>query len=326
MITLERLRQGMVTMGILESYKEWRRARTRDRSCSVLMIGPSNSGKTTFLSALTLAAAQANQDRFNGHGRGKRILRPQSEAMIRLHEAAALAIGEGRLPGKATEDVTAYQFNFEAEYPTALSKVFFGHSQILDFSMIDTPGGALLPNEMSGIDPMRHEVAQVGKNAEAVVLCIDSTDNKTASIFLQFMPRMLQLFADNEFQHRRIIILLTKADEYFRKYEYNAHKMAKEKSPWPRALELLTPLGGKQLLDSAASSRVQFLCGWVSAYGFLPDGRPNFDPEHHRMIGLPELEGPARYIQSWRPFQVLDPLVFLSLPHDSGELWWYPKK
>ncbi|MGC3970377.1 MAG: hypothetical protein QM775_24500 [Pirellulales bacterium] len=109
---------------------------------------------------------------------------------------------------------------------------------------------------------------------------------------------------------------------YFGHLGCEAEQAARTTNPWERALELLTGVGEFSLQQVVRGRRTKLIATWTSAYGFLPDGSPNYAPETDQMVGDTMLEGPGRYLHSWRPFQLLDPLTYLTIRH-WGNMWEY---
>ena len=65
---------------------------------------------------------------------------------------------------------------------------------------------------------------------------------------------------------------------------------------------------------------VEIRVGWASVYGFEPDqGLPNYDPDTDGLlVDVSTGAKPAEILERWRPYQVINPFVFLTIGDSAG--------
>ena len=321
---------------LLQSLSRWRR-----RQKQVLICGPSGAGKTSLLASLQLAADIGTVSSWPGGVRlfpatNRRGVPPAKPGGVddatagvnvsrRWHEART-TIREGRLPVKATAEITSYAFDLEMDHYDFWAAVLHGQRLNVRYRLVDGPGGSLLPKGLVTGDEdlvmqgaFRSQLIEKARESESLVLCVDGNDDSQSSAFFGGLSDLLSEMRGTGEPYLRfesIVIVLTKADEFFERYGTSAANLAARADPWSRAVELLTDSGMANLLDQTNPSDTELLCGWASAYGFSADGAPNFDQQRNRMRSWEPNIREQDVIKSWRPFQILDAFVYLSV----GEL------
>lgn len=290
----------------------------------VLMMGLSNSGKTSLLGsiqhALDLNAMDVGADECRIYGRN----RAMSE-LDRLHRAG---IREGRLGIKATEEITEYEFVFESARSGFFTRMLYGPAAREHFRMIDGPGGALLPRDMlnygleadeSNLREFRQRLVRQGRLSDTLILSIDANDDRLSGAFFAALPDLLKEISPSTLPFRTVMILLTKADGFFAPLGVGAERAARHESPIPRARQLMSPVIGA-LEGAVNSGTTTLLAGWTSAYGFLHDGRANYDPEKDCLLGHALGWSIEDTLNSWRPFNILGWMQYL-VCGESRHLW-----
>jgi GTPase SAR1 family protein len=158
-----------------------------EASPTCVIIGPTSSGKTSLLGALQFATAKvADQEDL-----ALRIL-PASSDMVDLIEFSNSPENVGQLQG--TLGIKRYVFDYEVRYKNR-SRMFQEVFRTR-FSMIDSPGGALLGDRKGWIENDQMNVARAElvselKTAKYIMLCVDSTDSSSTAQFTQFLPGVL---------------------------------------------------------------------------------------------------------------------------------------
>jgi hypothetical protein len=197
------------------------------------------------------------------------------------------------------------------------------------FEIPDGPGGAIFPIPGRGAictPEDRESIFESARKASGLILCLDSTDNKdeTVAALIKELPVFCRGFK-NGLPFKRMAIILTKTDQYFWKQLPNnlpdAERRAKEDCPWKRVREIIPDDIFKDLVKHA--SNTELVCGWVSAFGFNPDGTPNYDPTG--CMGSFKKYPLGQRRNHWHPFQLMDPLFFL-LTGEPGALKPYRTK
>lgn len=286
-----------------------------------VLIGPPGSGKTSLLGILPFATEQFAV----WSKRDLRIL-PVSSDMSELIALSNAAVRSGRFPTAATAGVKRYVFDYAIAHPAS-----GGTSRNVSrtrFSLIDTPGGPLLGERKTwaewGLDieemtKVRLEVVRQLRTANAIILCADSTDEETAYNFIRHLPTVLTEIGTEQLVCEKLVICLTKADLYtMREALTPTREHLRHEDPARRALRIIS----RSVLNTLRffmRQSIDIRVGWTSIYGFDPDGRPNYDPDRD---GLPidSRAGaePADVLERWRPFQIVDPFVFLTTGEPMG--------
>jgi hypothetical protein len=285
---------------------------------NVLIIGSSSAGKTSLLAVCQLATDKADV--------GLRYTRflPKNDAMARLAALARETIKSRYLPTNSSTGISEYQFDLEIANDSFWTRFLDGPSHKKSFRFVDGPGGALLRSERQRehttgdehlSNAFRQKLVQDGRDSQALVLCVDSSDESRTADFFIDLPELLSHIAypEPKLKFQQIVILLTKAECYFEHFGPRAFAIAQQSNPWERLMRLLTPTTLQALLNMTDPKQSEIVCGWVSAYGFVPQtGYANWDPKTNRMRTC--LEGqPLHLLNNWFPFRIMDPLVYLTV-------------
>jgi GTPase SAR1 family protein len=287
-----------------------------------VIIGPSGSGKTCLLGVLQLATGQlADQS-----DKALRIL-PVSADMGELIALSNAAVKDGGLSIAPTPGVKHYVFDYEVTHNTP-GNIFRQVSQTR-FSLIDTPGGALLGERTSWaekgfvverMEEARAEAIRQLKTADQIMLCADSTDELAAADFVRYLPTALMETGTGRLACEKLVICLTKADKYV--IETDGIATRDEflyEDPVSRAVRVISR-AGLNTLRMYLRDDVEIRAGWASVYGFEPKGGlPNYDPERDGLLIDPTTEAtPAEILERWQPYQVINPFVFLTTGEPMG--------
>jgi len=290
----------------------------------VVIVGPSKSGKTCYLSTLAVAgwkrAAASESYSNDGSSDLRCVVKPINQAMQDLSKNAQKIVIEGRFPINATMQVSNCEFDFEVEVPRR--KFLGGNAWVKHHShvhAIDGPGGSIF-GTIGGVATVderlkeyREQLVSHAKVADGLLLCIDATDEESAGAYFIDLPDLIQ-----ELEHwpfKRLVILLTKAEKLV-PHELGAIDQLKSMSAAKYVTYLIGPTLG--MLRSYGAD-VPIACGWCSAFGFVPgEGTPNYNPQSEEddqlLSVLPGMTMPQK-IRSWEPFRMLEPLIYLA----SGE-------
>jgi GTPase SAR1 family protein len=288
-----------------------------------VIIGPSQSGKTSLLGVLQFATAQQAEQ----PDRALSIfpVSPDMGELIALSNAAAQ---QGRLPITATQSVKRYVFDYEITHNK--HRGTFRQVSRTRFSMIDTPGGAVLGERsrwaeaglvVDEMEAARAEVVQQLRTANYIILCADSTDDAAAVDFVQYLPTALMETGTGKLPCEKLVICLTKADMYSveepglgRRDNVIYRDQFSYEDPVARALRVISR-AGLNTLRMYLNENTEIRVGWASVYGFDPkDGRPNYNPESNGLLIDSTLGAkPADILERWQPYQVIDPFVFLTM-------------
>lgn len=281
-----------------------------------LIIGPSQSSKTTTTAVLQLASLYSQSS-----ANYPCTVFPKNKPMIELIAHGMSIIEHGHSTIDASNDICHYKFNFRVEVPSSNGKKKV-HQR--NFTLPDSPGEALLPSVQDAMDAActalnrqyRRQLIKQLKQARSLIMMIDSTDEESARNYFKNLITLLNEIGTGKLKITRVVILLTKADKYFSKYGKDALKMALETPPQHRARELFT-LAALMGLKSYLPARAQIVCGWSSIYGFIPEsGLANYDSKSDGLLSFNTNDSHAKRIDSWRPFRLTDAFVFIT----TGEL------
>ncbi len=289
-----------------------------------LIIGPSNSGKTSLVAALQLSSSN---DLVTRKRYGVSII-PRNKAMQEVSDQAWKAIQYGRLPIGATTIPTEYVFEYSRKSRGLFAKLFMGGKQSNLFRVTDGPGGDIITGET--VDLNQHntnhqKLIAKAKKCHSLVLCIDSIDYDRSPEFIKGIPKFFYDLGEHQFSS--VIILLTKADSYFHQYGRLALRKAQRSDPWPTLYKILTPAGLGAILTYCNREDTELIAGWCSAYGFIPKtGEANFNFENDCMATYDgNLWSIPKVSRSWRPFAVTDFLTYLAV-RELGMLWAFDWK
>jgi GTPase SAR1 family protein len=281
-----------------------------EESPTCVIIGPTQSGKTSLLGALQFATAQvADQP-----GMFLRIL-PISEHMADLIEFSNSPENVGKLPGTAS--VRRYEFVYEVTHKS-WDRMFQKVSRTR-FSMIDSPGGALLGDRKgwSKEDEMqeaRAELMSELRRAKYIMLCADSTDTDSTAQFIRFLPRVLSETGQERLPCEKLVICLTKADKYVVEHE---SVTTLDEFAYEDPLKQVDRVIGREAMATLKmylNRDVEIRAGWASVYGFDPETRrPNYDKLSDGLLADASAVVERREVlERWRPYQIVDPFIFLT--------------
>jgi hypothetical protein len=158
------------------------------------------------------------------------------------------------------------------------------------------------------------------KTANHIMLCADCTDFHAAADFVQYLPTALMETGADRLACDKLVICLTKADKYVVDHPGIATRDEFHfEDPLQRAIQVISRVGINTLrfyLPDSAHIRA----GWASVYGFEPkSGLPNYDPDNESLLIDASIEAtPADILDRWRPYQIIDPFVFLTMGDAMG--------
>jgi len=293
-----------------------------------LIIGPSNAGKTALLATLSYAVGGLVL-------RGEELypvrITNMNQEMQKLAALAGATPRTGSLPTSATESITAFEFDLEYRRRRLPKLDWCMQRRIGKFRWWDGPGGALFPST-SAVDSSFDEQDELAfgrklsermATATGIMLCLDATDPEQAYRLFESLPRRLAATGCSELAVRRVAIVLTKADRKFARPECEAARADSadlaDRTPFDRVNEAAELDGLRALLPYHTAStlvgycpRARFGLAWTSCYGFLPSGEANYDAMHDGLLRRNGSGGEAAtQLNSWSPFRVVDPFVWL---------------
>lgn len=288
-------------------------AQTPDKHC--VIIGAAKSGKTSLVGVLQFATAQLAEH----NGLALRIF-PRSPDMGELIRRSNAAVRNGKMPGVGTLGVKRYVFDYEITHN--LDRRVFQTTSHTRFSMIDTPGGALLGERDSwaetGLDTVEMEKARAEavaelRTASSIILCADSTNESAAADFVEFLPDVLRETGLNRLPCRQFVICLTKADKYVVDHpDIHTRDEFSYEDPVKRAEHIISNHSLSTLKMYLRDAKIKV--GWASTYGFAPHhGYPNYDPKRDGLLIDVTQASISDVLKMWQPYQVIDPFVFLTV-------------
>lgn len=309
------------------------------------IVGPPSSGKSLLCSSLQ----QAVDNQPPPADLASLAFRPTSAAMRDLVEAAGEVVTTGRIAIDSTARTRPYEFALKFTEPVAR---LYRRQIEARYQLLDGPGGALFgspsgqaPLGVTGLETETKRLMEWWAGSSGLMLCIDSTSGRTAPASARApkapeSPAHMQLATDSALaifrnlprrlaelpgglgRCRRIVICLTKADAYFcgpRSRWQTPLSRALAADPVEHALRLMTrPAVHCLATHCAPGTRIAFT--YCSSYGFLAgEGTANFDPSRGGLLVTPEVSrSAASVIESWQPFRILEPLLFLATGRPYG--------
>ena len=290
----------------------------------VVIVGPSKSGKTTYLAALQVAAHQRMGNRTNEGGeRWVCNVCDMNTNMRRISNQSRQIVLDGECVIPATDETHEYEFQVELSRGRPGRRGLFGLNAIRQgprFCAIDGPGGSIfgtatttLSLPVDQLDKYRKTLVEKARGAQGLLLCVDSTDEDACGDYFLDLPDFLEDIG-RPLPFQRIVILLTKAEKMVL-HERDAMMTLFEKSAGKHARHLL--VNAIETLKSYLRGRSSIACGWCSTFGFVPgEGTPNYDPKNDsgndRLLTVREGMTTRDKIASWEPFRLLDPVVYLA--------------
>lgn len=286
----------------------------------ILVIGPSQVGKTGMLASLEHACHCRNKDDFvDGWDVSINAESPEMHSHFR---EVTKTIKEGRLPFRGDTDIRKFSFNLRLAKKKA--KVLFGRENIsTTFTFNDVAGGIVFSEEKDNqdLDALKSKwenLIECGRNSDGIIICIDPDPGKDQALRLfQDIPRFLSDLG-HDIRCRQLVFCLMKADKFFAKNKKNSWKNAKSENP-VRVLEdtvIPGPLKNR-IMQFANDAKISIIVGFTSSYGFIENGvhqgEPNYiSDEKTDTLRLYKDFSPREIINNWRPFQVLDPFIFFA--------------
>lgn len=295
---------------------------------SYVIFGPTNSGKTAFVG--TLNQAVLNRDEWEGNL--KLQMFPRSDPMANLIRQINETLEIGVINFAGTAAVLDYEFEFDVF--ARQRRVFFVDEQkvgSLHVRLRDGPGGVLFPDESAAaemdetaMEDFKNQMVADLRQAKGAILCIDANDERSAQVFFNNFPSLLAQIGQRTLPFDRLAVCLTKADAFFAGEGRGAMRRAQTTDPAERFRQLLSR-PTLRALQNYLPPRATVAVGWVSAFGFVENvGSPNFNPSTGGLRMVPE-EGALTFTEAadaWRPFNVLDPFVFLATGRLGGLREW----
>ena len=281
-----------------------------ETSPTCVIIGPTKSGKTSLLGILQLATAKVAEQ----PARSLRIL-PASRDMVELIEFSNALENLGQLPG--TLGIKRYVFDYEVTHKNR--DRMFKQNVRTRFSMIDSPGGALLGDRKTwtnpeGMEEARAELVSDLKTAKYIMLCADSTDDASAAQFIQFLPGALSETGQERLPCEKLVICLTKADKYVVEHQ---SMTTRDEFAYEDPIKQVNRVIGRETIATLKmylNDDVEIRAGWASVYGFDPEtGRPNYDRETGGLlIDASTGASYAEILERWQPYRIEEPFIFLT--------------
>jgi len=289
-----------------------------------LIIGPSNAGKTALLAAFLYAVSQFHQKDYTLQ------VQAQNDNTRHVLKHVVEFLRSGQLPFQGTTTLIDYDFLFsiEAQHSRSVFRWFQSHRPVVSrVHFVDSPGGSVFGEEGEEIDyaamgEYRRALIEKLKKAEGLVLCVDAAEHN-AQVDLQQKNGWIYAYLNDIFSRaiehthkglpklgvKRLFLCLNKCDLWALQegYEGDAQESIHGVNPLEFAYQLLGQ-GFFNTLQTWFSPETELGFAFCSAYGFL-DGGPN--TLLLSGIGMGE-QIQKQHVDAWRPFQVLDPFVFLA--------------
>lgn len=283
-----------------------------------VIIGPTKAGKTVLVAALYHATLKFEGEQLPY---GQEVIEvqmlPKSEEMKNLIEQAADIFVTGQMPVIGTQDLYRYRFEYKVRWRDDANLLIKEQVRATEFVMLDGPGGALFGGQATeDIDDIKmkdfqKELTKEIQRASGIVMCIDSTNEDAAHVLFKRLPLILIEAAQlGEFNCTKLVVCLTKADDYFATHAERALYQLKRASATERAVALMARPTYRALRQHL-SPNLKAYAGWTSVYGYLDNGQVNFDKSADALRIRPPDHTAAKSIELWQPFRVIDPFVFL---------------
>ncbi|MEC7986754.1 MAG: hypothetical protein VX278_16420 [Myxococcota bacterium] len=299
---------------------------------STLVLGPSGVGKTALIASVNHASRmhRAVEDGLDV------IIKGRNDETNTLFSQMHLLLEQGSVPFQGTSQIIDYHFWSKVIVPKtglwgSLSGMFGSKYQEFknDVFFTDSPGGATFPGDDGEIDYVvmgeyRARLTDRLKTASGVIICADASELNCPDenrgrvggkfsawlnqIFSQAAPKLSAGNPDPILSAERVYVCLNKCDLWALNglYKANAQEAVEALDPLQFCHELL----GRDFLRTIEAwfkPKTQVAFGFSSVYGFI-DGGINA-----RLIGAIQSKNGLRVedIESWKPYQTLDPFVFL---------------
>ncbi|MBN1572426.1 MAG: GTPase domain-containing protein [Deltaproteobacteria bacterium] len=275
----------------------------------ILIIGPSQSGKTAMIASIQRAILNWNEKK-TGTNLSIFPVNTEMEELLELYEMQV--IENGYLPRTGSAGFSNYLFDLEFRR-TGIGWLL--GKKGIRFNFTDGPGGDLIPSLEKKSDFDKHEIEKRRNDlinrlekASSFIVCIDSTDEKSAFDFWAILPTILR---KRKKKFDRFVICLTKADRYFAERYINPLEEIESEDPIKRGTELLGKTGLK-FIDMHCKETKVGIC-WTSAYGFIEsDGNANYNKKEDKLRYWGEGFTEQEVMDNWTPYQIVEPFLFVA--------------
>lgn len=307
---------------------------------NIMMIGPTESGKTTLLKVLRLAAARKLSD-------GTEVSVAPENPYAKQIFGEALSISKTGVFGRTgTLAPTECTFTISCEVEKdalvnnwvdkakpgirawiegTVEKVNEPRTErikeesVMRLTVLDGAGGDILGRahddkmeDQGAVKDSRSRLIELAAKSVALIVCVNASDSKSTEAFF----RDFQEFFDDVKEYggqvpfQRVAIVVTQADRLVEDFGSTALSELEQRdasAEASKAMGFFALSGLFQALSPEARERVY--AGWASVYGFIPmEGSVNFDSEQNRMAIFKEDD--ARWTENWFPYGVVAPFVF----------------
>ncbi|MBI4853509.1 MAG: hypothetical protein HY819_17080 [Acidobacteria bacterium] len=321
-----------------------------DPSRRCVIMGPSQTGKTSILLAIGQACYQPVSD-----SDIKLKFIPKGNTAILMKNAIRAIAKEGPDQGltKRTREVSDYPFqiNVSAKAQSLLGPPI---KTFLHMNIKDGPGGALfdgeLKEEMSApINNFHEELIKEVKDSRSLILCINAVE-PTVDVLMANLPQLIDkmrspvpiankvsarfkpieslkqfikqlkpkdpLTQPNEFEQVEDVLnidrflILLNKIDVILSKEHRPLDIAKRVSPIKQAVEILG-VSFLNEIQQALKPDAKFAIGISSAWGFHPtNGKPLVDGRGR--IGKMSVETGDEMLKLWRPFGIREAIFFIT--------------
>ncbi len=283
-----------------------------------IVIGPTKVGKTGLLSTLELAG-DTQPRRFHPQNV---VVYPRSDELVELFSTVKNTLRNGVLPMGATQGMQKYSFKLAVSWVESGFFTKVKRELETTFVMWDGPGGVMFPDSNAAdvdhkqIEEFRKRVVAEMHDGDGLILCISADDPDAMTFFTQ-LPKLIYEVGYDRLPYDRVAICFTKADKWAQKETQGKCSALEHVWDTDPVAFLRKTLAQPTLarLRNSLQPETQVALGFVSAYGFLPDqsGLPNYNPTTDSMLVVQEEACDYKdVIDAWRPFQVLDPFVYVA--------------
>lgn len=263
------------------------------KEANAVVLGPANCGKTFLVSGMHRSCC-LEQEAYENTSVNFELLPGNAKTEdLFLTNGAVMEHGT---PGiSATDKITSYELTFKIQVPGILGMPNIYKQRFL---FPDGPGGAVFSDEIRLVEsPMWNQI----KGADTLILCVDTQDPRSTLAYSRFIQQLMFL---RDVTWKRVIFLATKADAVF-----------DNESDCLRAdagLAITNFIGRNQIMQLRRKCDY-LVAGWTGFYGFQPNGASNFRKDNGTLaISLRNGSNPAEVVRFWRPFNLLDPILYIA--------------
>lgn len=273
---------------------------------NTLIIGPSNTGKTSFIACVEHAA-----NVLNFHHREKEkscviFARNTETQSLFSRSLDILHNGLISIPGTSTSILYDFSMEFTKE-ASSWWKRLFSSSYQGRFLFMDGPGGSIFSNDINK-EKNRNFQMLLGhlKTAQGLLICIDSieimNDSNKKLLHVHYKDNIQYLLTHSyslEIPFQKVSFVFTKADLYakMKGHEKDAELFLQQEDPFQLVLDTIGIDVFRTIVAFSSSPNTLFQFSFSSVYGFVHGA------VHQKLERLNAAD--------WRPYNVIENFAFL---------------